>query len=40
MGGSRTNDVTGIGTSTSVIKGKFITIECRFKSKNAKAYGH
>ena len=38
--GFRINGVTGIGTSTSIIKGKVTTIECGLKIENAKAYGH
>ena len=37
---SRINGVTGIGTSTGVIKRKITIIECGLKFENAKAYGH
>ena len=37
---SRINGVTGIGTSTGVIKRKISIIECGLKSENAKAYGY
>ena len=37
---SRINGVTGIGTSTGVIKWKISIIECGLKFENAKAYGH
>ena len=38
--GSRINGVTGMCTSISDIKEKFIPIECGLKLNNAKAYGH
>ena len=37
---SRINGVTGIGTSTGVIKRKSTIIECGLKFENVNAYGH